>query len=92
MTIVIAFVANLFTQFVKGVVYKKWGVTGVYITVFVVALLGTVLYQYVYSIPEWHIVILKAIASFAAAITLYEVILKRIGFADAETKEAQLEA
>jgi hypothetical protein len=89
MEILIAFVANLFAQFVKGYVAKKWGDYGVYAVVFIVALIGTVIYKYVYTIPEWQVIITNALETLAYSVAMYEVILKRIGFADKRTKIAE---
>lgn len=80
MELLIAFVANVFAQFVKGFVYKKWGDYGVYAVVFAVALVGTVIYKYVYSIPEWQVIITNALETLAYSIAMYELILSKIGW------------
>lgn len=83
MTLLIAFVSNLFAQFLKNFVYKKWGDYGIYTVVFIVALGGTIIYKYVYAIPEWKEIITQALETLAYAIALYELILKRVGFSGA---------
>ena len=80
MELLIAFGVTLLTQFVKGFVFKRWGAYGVYAVVFALALGGTVVYQYVYSIPEWKVIITHALETLAYAVALYEVILSKIGF------------
>jgi len=89
--IVIAFVASLFAQFLKGYVAKKWGAFGIYGVTFMVAFLGTVVYRYLYPIPEWEFIITQSIETLAFAIAIYELILKRVGFADSKTAIKNLE-
>ena len=84
MELLIAFATNLFTQFLKGTVYKKFGVYGVYAVVLIVSLIGTFVYTYVYSVPEWQTVIVQALKTMAFAVAIYEVILKRVGFGEVQ--------
>lgn len=90
MELLIAFVANIFAQFVKDYVAKKFGDFGVYAVVFAIALIGVVIYKYVYSIPEWQVIITNALETLAYSVAMYEVILKRIGFASKSEKIAEI--
>lgn len=80
MELLIAFATNLFTQFIKKVVVKKYGTAGVQFVVFSVALIGTVIYKYAFSVPHIRDIILEALKTMAYSVAMYEIILKNIGF------------
>lgn len=78
MTLVIAFFTSIFTEFVKPWLKNKFGNKGIYIFLFVVAGIGTFIYQYLYQIAYWQEIITKALEALAYAIALYEVLLKKL--------------
>ncbi len=80
MELLIAFGVALLSQLIKKFVFPKWGGTGVQVVVFILALAGVAIYQYVYSIPEWKVIITNGIETLAYAVAMYELILSKIGF------------
>ena len=73
----------LLTQIVKKYIYPKFGSFGVNVFAFLLALIGAVIYLYVYSIPTWQVIIERALQTLVYAVAVYEIILKKIGFSTA---------
>lgn len=81
---VIVFAIVIFTQLTKGFIYPKFGNTGVHVAAFIVAMIGVGIYQIALSNPsimEW---VLSALTYLALAISIYEIILSKIGFTSAK--------
>lgn len=73
----------ILTQIIKNKVYPKYGTTGVHILTFTLALIGVAIYRYAMSDPYIYDLIREALQYLALSITIYEVILKKIGFKSA---------
>lgn len=82
--VVIFFGVVLLTQLIKKYVFPKFGDTGVHILTFVLAAIGVGIYQVAMQNPDVMDWIIKAIQYLALAITVYEVILSKIGFNSAK--------
>ena len=84
MEIVIFFAILVLTQFIKKYVYPTFGDTGVHILTFTLAAIGVGIYQVATTNPSIMDWIMNAITYLALAITVYEVILSKIGFKSAK--------
>ena len=69
---------NILTQAVKKWVWPRWGKTGVQVVVAMLALIGAAYVTYSKLFPSLEIFVTSAIALFALAITLFEVIWSKI--------------
>lgn len=74
----------ILTQLIKNKVYPKYGSTGVHVLTFILAVIGVGIYQYSLYDPSFAEILQQALAFLATSITVYEVILKRIGFKSAK--------
>lgn len=84
MELLIAFGITLLTQLIKKFVYPKFGSYGVHALIFILSLAGVSVYYFVYTIPEWQVIIQKAIQTLAYSVAIYEIILKKVGFGKIE--------
>lgn len=80
MDIVIALAVNVFTALLKKYVEPKFGKLGVQAVVFLLALVGAVGYAFYLKNVAFQAVVLEALRTITYAITIYEIILKRISF------------
>lgn len=83
--IVGAFALSLLTQFVKNIVFPKYGATGVHILMFILACLGVVCVGLYTSMPSVAKIIEEGLALLASAIAMYEVLLSKLGFSQGTT-------
>jgi hypothetical protein len=81
MEIIIAFGSSVITSFVKRYIEPKFGKIGVQVLVFLLVILGVFIWRYISAIPEWKDIALKSLETLAYSIGMYEVVLKRLGFA-----------
>lgn len=78
--IVLTFLVNVVGSFFKNYVFPRWGKLGVQVIVFLAALIAATYYAYVQDIPTIAHIVQVAAGIFAAAITLYEVLLSYFPF------------
>ena len=78
--IIIALGINILTAFLKQYIYPKFGSIGVQVAVFALALVGAVGYGFYQQSLMFQQVIIQALGTLAIAISVYEVILKRLPF------------
>jgi multisubunit Na+/H+ antiporter MnhC subunit len=78
MTIFFALLTNIFSQFLKGYVAKKWGATGVLVTVFIVSFVISIGWYFIKSSESLMVVFQQGLMILSASIALYEIILKRL--------------
>jgi len=82
--IIIATGVIVLTQLIKNKVYPRFGTTGVHILIFTLSAIGVVIYQFTLVDPSFAGIVTQALGYLATAITVYEVILKKIGFKTAK--------
>lgn len=71
-------ITTVLAQALKTTVYKKWGVIGVQVSVFVLALLGAGVWYAALNHEAVMTALLEGVKVFTYAIAFYEVILKNI--------------
>lgn len=88
--VAITFIINIATSFLKKVAFPRVGKVGVHIILFICAMIGAAYYTYLQHIASFKIVVENALALFAMAITLYEVILGYFPIFDSKTAQPEL--
>lgn len=78
MEIAIIFLVNVFSSFLKRWIYPKYGATGIQVTVFVLALIGSIYLSFRDSISGLREVVEGALVIFSIAVSFYEVILSKL--------------
>lgn len=78
--IVSGFALALLTQFVKDKIMPKYGGTGVHVFMFCIAVLGIITVGLYTTFPSVKVIIEEGLTMLGTAITLYEVLLSKIGF------------
>lgn len=78
--IVSAFALACLTQVVKGTIVPKWGATGVHVFMFIIAILGVLVVGLFQTVPTFATIVTEGLALLATAITMYEVLLSKVGF------------
>ena len=74
----IAFAVNILTSISKGWIRPKFGVLGVHIVMFALAVIGALYVVYGGSYPSITRGVEAGLIIFSMAVTFYEVLLKRI--------------
>lgn len=81
---------NILGSLLKAYIYPKWGAKGVHIAVFLLSALSATAVQYYVlhgvlpdftTLAGWEHFMRLAVGIYTASVTVYEAILKRVGFA-----------
>ncbi len=77
------------TQITKKYIFPRFGAFGIHAFTFLIAAAGVGIYQYAQHSVEFKEVLFAALNYLVVAVSVYEIILKRIGVKSVTTKLAE---